>query len=240
MNGLTNEQPFVFRQFEVQHHLCAHKVGFDGVLLGAWADIENDKHILDIGTGCGLLALMAAQRNASASISAIENHAPSAQQARYNFAHSAWSQQLQLIEADFLEHTFPTRFDHLVTNPPFYVDRIPAKGEGRNKARHFTREELVLFMARTTTCLATGGRFSIVLPWREWAGFKTILLDMGYWIKRSCMVYTRPIQEPERVLVECSLEKCENQASRLNIYDTGGKYSQEYIKLTNPFYLNIS
>ena len=39
------------------------KIGTDGVLLGAWAEIpETTKNILDIGTGTGLLSLQAAQR----------------------------------------------------------------------------------------------------------------------------------------------------------------------------------
>lgn len=39
------------------------KVGTDGVLVGAWAGLSpDDRHILDIGTGTGLIALMLAQR----------------------------------------------------------------------------------------------------------------------------------------------------------------------------------
>ena len=52
---------FKFKQFTVFHDKCAMKVGTDGVLLGAWATIENCQSILDVGTGSGLIALMAAQ-----------------------------------------------------------------------------------------------------------------------------------------------------------------------------------
>ena len=54
---------FEFKQFRVYHDRCAMKVGTDGVLLGAWADVENSKRILDIGCGTGLIALMVAQRS---------------------------------------------------------------------------------------------------------------------------------------------------------------------------------
>ena len=50
---------FRFKQFSVRHDRCAMKVGTDGVLLGAWGSVEG-KRILDIGTGTGLIALMAA------------------------------------------------------------------------------------------------------------------------------------------------------------------------------------
>lgn len=45
------------------------KVGTDGVLLGAWARVgDDDRRILDIGTGTGLIALMMAQRAPEAAI----------------------------------------------------------------------------------------------------------------------------------------------------------------------------
>ena len=48
------------------------KVGTDGVLLGAWADLPDSGHILDVGCGTGLISLMFAQRNPMLKIDAIE------------------------------------------------------------------------------------------------------------------------------------------------------------------------
>ena len=56
-------QSFTFRQFAVHQDRCAMKVGTDGMLLGAWANVKGN--ILDIGTGTGLIALMTAQRSPS-------------------------------------------------------------------------------------------------------------------------------------------------------------------------------
>ena len=56
---------FSFKRFTVHHDRCAMKVGTDGVLLGAWADVASSERLLDIGTGSGLIALMCAQRSNS-------------------------------------------------------------------------------------------------------------------------------------------------------------------------------
>lgn len=56
---------FQFKQFFIAHHQCAMKVNTDGILLGALADVRDVKHIVDLGTGSGLVAVMLAQRSAS-------------------------------------------------------------------------------------------------------------------------------------------------------------------------------
>ena len=54
---------FRFRQFSVENIESAMKVNTDGVLLGALMTIRGeDRTYLDVGTGTGTIALMAAQR----------------------------------------------------------------------------------------------------------------------------------------------------------------------------------
>lgn len=53
---------FNFQQFSVRQADCAMKLGTDSVLLGAWCDVGAARRILDVGTGCGIVALMAAQK----------------------------------------------------------------------------------------------------------------------------------------------------------------------------------
>ncbi len=54
---------FRFRKFEVRNEKSAMKVNTDGVLLGALMTVTGDeRRLLDIGTGTGTIALMAAQR----------------------------------------------------------------------------------------------------------------------------------------------------------------------------------
>ena len=48
---------FRFKQFSVNQERSAMKVGTDGVLLGAWCNVDDARRVLDIGTGTGLLCL---------------------------------------------------------------------------------------------------------------------------------------------------------------------------------------
>jgi tRNA1(Val) A37 N6-methylase TrmN6 len=65
-------KPFQFKHFSVQQSNAALKVGTDAMLLGALCAWENPQHLLDIGTGTGVLSLMAAQRFPFQTITAID------------------------------------------------------------------------------------------------------------------------------------------------------------------------
>ena len=91
-----------FKQFSVQDDRCAMKVGTDGILLGAWISCEGCGRLLDIGTGSGLIALMAAQKCAAGGdrpfyITGIDIDPDAAAQAAGNFAASPWAAHLTAL-----------------------------------------------------------------------------------------------------------------------------------------------
>ena len=115
---------FRFKQFTVCDERSAMKIGTDGVLLGAWTDIEGDSRILDVGTGTGLIALMLAQRNASAEIVGVDISHEAIEEARDNFLNSPWAKRLSVTEGDVCSFESNEKFDHIVSNPPYFVDSL--------------------------------------------------------------------------------------------------------------------
>ncbi len=117
---------FTFKQFFVAHDRCAMKVGTDGILLGAWAPIAQVKHVLDIGTGSGLLALMLAQRTDDrVMLDAVELDEEATAQARENVATSPWGARIQVHQGD-IQQWQPAqtrRYELIVSNPPFFCRR---------------------------------------------------------------------------------------------------------------------
>ena len=122
---------FNFKQFHVAHDRCAMKVGTDGVLLGAWAGVAGASRVLDVGCGSGMVA----QRTA-AHVVGVEIDAPAAEQAIENVAASPWAHRIEIVHADVSDLCPDEKFDHIVSNPPFFAEDLLPPDVARARARH--------------------------------------------------------------------------------------------------------
>ena len=225
---------FEFKQFSVDDEQCAMKVGTDGVLLGAWADVAESKHILDIGTGSGLIALMVAQRSVEAKVLGIDIDANAVCQARSNFAKSPWSERLTAEQCDVRELYTEQQFDHIVSNPPYFVETTESPYEARATARHATHLKFSDIIAVAERLLAEGGGLSVILPTDVAAMFRREAFER-LWLSRQTDVVTKLGETPRRTMMEFrkTLHPQNPRCHRLTMHST------EYRELVKDFYLNI-
>lgn len=232
---------FHFKQFSIRQENCAMKVGTDSVLLGAWATLAHTGNILDIGTGTGILAIMAAQRTRHTAITGIEIAPHAAQQARENCEASPWKERITIEQADFIEfarHT-DTRYATILSNPPYFDDLLPPDA-ARSTARHAValRYEDIFDLSRRL--LQENGTLALIFPASLFRHIDEIAMLAGWSITRQLFVSTRPGKEPKRVLCEWQHALLPRPAaSHLTIECQPGIYSQEYIALTQDFYLKF-
>lgn len=90
---------FKFKQFAIHQDHAAMKVGTDSDLLGVLS--EGGSHVLDIGTGTGVLALMLAQRCPEAKVEAVEIDDDAVKDASLNFAESPFADRISLHHCSF-------------------------------------------------------------------------------------------------------------------------------------------
>ncbi|MCQ2311206.1 MAG: methyltransferase domain-containing protein [Paludibacteraceae bacterium] len=257
---------FRFKQFTVWHDKCAMKVGTDGVLLGAWCHlggltVDNAQcTILDVGTGSGLIALMLAQRMIDGGqctmhdwvhIDAIDIDPQAVEQATYNFGHSPWTkrlhahlcslQQVSPLRGD-LEGSFPTNYDLIVSNPPYFVDSLKNPDKGRELARHtdtLSYEDLLRHSARL---LKEHGTLALVLPATAEEQIIRLASVQGLYPTRLTRVFSKPDHPtPIRILIEfvksASNLKGGIEEHSLYIESAHSPRSEEYAEMTKDFYL---
>lgn len=212
------------------------KIGTDGLLLGSWAALEDAERILDIGTGTGLLALMAAQRNPSAAIFAVEIDEAAAVQASENFAESIWSTRFQLIQSPVQKVNFPILFDHIICNPPYFSSGIRSAQQSRRTARHTDSLNLRELMMNINRLLSQKGKASLVLPFDQQ---KSVLQEAAFfrmYPARKMLVYPKKDAPVKRLLLELARERKNCVEEEITILEKE-EYSEAYQKLTSGFYL---
>ncbi|HBX50255.1 MAG: hypothetical protein A2275_13490 [Bacteroidetes bacterium RIFOXYA12_FULL_35_11] len=232
---------FRFKQFVIHHGKSAMKVGTDGVLLGAWTDFSKSTSVLDIGTGSGLIAVMAAQR-CNAFIDAVEIDAPSYFQAVENAANCPWSEQIKIIHAFFQEFASMSekKYDHIISNPPFFINFLKSAKAEKNLSCHNDLLPFPELIEGVIKLLDTNGKFSIILPVQEGELFIKTAQNASLFLNRKTMVYPCPWKPASRFLMEFSFNRIEVSENNLTIeLNERHEYSDEYKKLTEEFYLNF-
>lgn len=235
------ERLFRFKQFNVSHAKCAMKVGTDGVLVGAWCDAEGAKSVLDIGTGCGLIALMVAQRNSYASILAIDIEQNAIEEAAENFSNSPWGNRLKAEHADFTSFAANTqqRFDLIVSNPPFFVDSLLSPDKNRATARHTCQLSFDDLISLAAQILAPAGRLCIITPAENENAISSLADCNSLHLRRKTYVHSITGTQPKRILWCFSNEASSPIIDHLTIELSRLVYSDEYIALTRDFYINM-
>lgn len=231
---------FRFKHFEIDDSHSAMKIGTDGVLLGAWARVDGCGSVLDVGTGTGLIALMVAQRSAQAAITAIDIDAAAASEARHNADGSLWGDRIVTLHADIRSFSSSQRFDHIVSNPPYFIDSMLSPDAARSMARHTTTLSFEELVDAAERLLCDGGRLSVVLPVDGAARFRRVAFGR-LWLSRQCDVYSREGELPRRVLMEFvrTTEPLMPRCNTLAIYEANGGYTEKYRRLTEDFYLSF-
>jgi tRNA1Val (adenine37-N6)-methyltransferase len=233
---------FSFKQFTVYQDQCAMKVGTDGVLLGAWTDVENASGILDVGTGTGLIAIMLAQRS-TALIDGVEIEKNACLQARKNAAGSPWYKRINLYH-DSIQHFSETRssgYDLIVSNPPYFQNSLKPPVRSKTMAKHDAGLDHSTLLSCSAKLLRPGGRLSFIIPaadQKQFAGradFHRLQPSRLTWVRPA------PGKPYSRCLIEftgmtgitCSENELVIRESDLKTYSEG------YIELTRDFYLGF-
>ena len=231
---------FRFKQFTINQDRCAMKVGTDGCLLGAWADLSNSRNILDVGCGSGLIAIMAAQRCPEATITGIELDKDASMQAQENASASPWNERIKIVHADFLQYTPTEKFDTILSNPPYFTSSMKCPDDKRTKARHDDSLSSGALLAHAHELLLDGGKLSVVIPAEQKDIWNNQAIILGLNMTRLTYIHTRPYIAPKRVLLEFTKgNKNTLIETKFVLEDEPGKYSEEAIKLLQPFYLKL-
>jgi tRNA1Val (adenine37-N6)-methyltransferase len=245
---------FQFKQFTIQQDRCAMKVTTDACLFGAWVaeEINNVRkdsfgeeliinNCLDIGTGTGLLSLMLAQKNPETSILAVEIDNDAAEQAANNIEATLWKKQVNILEADVRDFSFPVKFDLIISNPPFYENELRSETERKNIAHHSENLTLKELLNVVKNNLNSNGNFFLLLSFKRNDEIMKLLKNHQLHISKMIFVRQSVKHDYFRIFIKGNLnaEEKETEFNEMSVWDEKQQYTNEFVRLLKDYYLHL-
>lgn len=230
----TTLDPFYRGALTLHQPEKGYRFSIDAVLLAAQARPRPGDLVVDLGTGCGVVALLMAGRCSELKIYGVELQAELARLARRNVRHNHLEGVVQIIEADINSlggKHLPRPADLIVTNPPYYKlasGRLNPDDQ-RAVARHELRLNLDQLLAGVKRLLRTGGRLVCVYACERLTDLLTGMRRAGVEPKSLRMVHSRSHDEAKLCLVEGIQQGRPGLKIQppLVIYAPDGDYSEE-------------
>ncbi|NLZ16204.1 MAG: methyltransferase [Desulfobulbaceae bacterium] len=185
-----------------------YRFSVDAVLLAHFVRPRRGWRILDLGCGCGVVALIIAYRFLNCTLSAVECQHDLALIAGHNVQANGFQARIQVVEAD-LRHLqgvlSPESFDLVVCNPPYFAQNKGrlSKNVQAAQARHDLTATLTDFIRAAAYAVKNRGRVAFIYPASSQAILQQQLLDHRLSPKRMQVVYSYPAADRAAlVLVE--------------------------------------
>jgi len=233
MNSYTMDTFFNGR-IQIRQSRAGYRFSIDAILLACQAAPESGDRVVDLGTGCGIIALIMAFRHPDITIYAVEVQEELAQLAISNVKGNHLQNRITVLGAD-MKRMKPDMtagpVDLVVCNPPY---RRPGAGRinpdvQRAVARHELKANLQEVMGSARRILKPAGRFVTIYTAERTADIVCQMrIDR---IEPKCIrtIHSAPGSEAKLILIEGI--KGGNPGLKigppLTIYNKNGEYTDE-------------
>ena len=135
---LTNEAWFAGERYYVTKDVLIPRSPLAELICNhfqPWLGKNNPQHILDLCTGSGCLAILCAKKFPNSKVDAIDISKAALEVAEKNIVMHACQKQVHAIESDLFSAVEGTRYDIIISNPPYVSD-----AEMRELPKEYTHE----------------------------------------------------------------------------------------------------
>jgi tRNA1Val (adenine37-N6)-methyltransferase len=216
-----------------------YRYSLDAILLARFcAELHPGGGIIDLGAGCGIISLILARINPTASVEAVENNPEMAALVERNIQHNDLVGRVSLCTEDVInlrKHYPHSTFDLVVSNPPF---RTPGSGRispraGRDAARHETTAGLADFLAAAKYLVKPKGKICFIQHPSRLSEFISLAGNLKLSVLRLRIIHSNA--ESPATMFMAELAKGRRSApvveSPLFVRDERENYSEEVAKI---------
>jgi len=169
LEAITTDDTFLKGRLTVNQPRDGYRFSIDAILLADFVQCKDGQVTMDLGTGCGIIALMLATRYPGVRLVGVEIQAELARVAAANVSANRLEDRIRILHQDIKDlhiTQVPDLVHQVVSNPPYR--RINSgrvnPDQGKAGARHELFGRLADFIDAAARMLQLSGRFSCVYP----------------------------------------------------------------------------
>lgn len=188
---------------------CRFCFGMDAVLLSGYARADKGDHVIDLGTGTGIIPILMEAKTEASHLIGLEIQEESADMARRSVALNDLESKIEIVTGDIkqaVELFGKSTMDVVTSNPPYMIGQHGLKNPDSEKAiaRHEVLCTLEDVVKAAAALLKPGGNFFMVHRPFRLAEIMTCLSKYKLEPKRMRLVYPFVDKEPNMVLIEAN------------------------------------
>lgn len=212
-----------------------YRYSLDPLLLARFcAAVPAGGSIIDLGAGCGIIGLVLARANPSASVVAVENNPEMAALVERNIRHNGLAGRVSVHGGDVIDlrKNYPdSTFDLVVSNPPF---RSAGSGKvspraGRDAARHETTARLADFIDAAKYLVKPSGKICFIQLPSRLTEFMALAAGMKLSVLRLRMIHNNAASPATMFMAELAKGRRTSPVVEqpLFVRDPEGEYTEE-------------
>lgn len=224
-----------FYVIQNQNKFC---FGMDAVLLSGFARIRKGDHVLDMGTGTGIIPILLKSKTKGEHFTGLEIQEECADMATRSVQYNGLESAVDIVCGDIKEAAGifgAASFDVVTSNPPYMIGEHGLRNPYMAKAiaRHEVLCTLEDVVSQASRVLKDRGHFFMVHRPFRLAEIFQVLMKYKLEPKRMQLVYPYIDREPNMVLIEA----CKGGNSRITVerplivYEKPGEYTKAILEI---------
>ena len=174
--------------------------GMDAVLLSGFAKAKEGDHVIDLGTGTGIIPILMEAKTKASNLVGLEIQPESADMAQRSVELNHLEKKIRIVTGDIREASSifgAATFDVVTSNPPYMTEHHGITNEKSPKAiaRHELLCTLEDVICQAAKLLRPGGSFYMV-------DIMVLMREYHLEPKRMKLVYPYIDKDPNMVLIE--------------------------------------
>ncbi|NIM14218.1 MAG: methyltransferase [Candidatus Aminicenantes bacterium] len=196
---------FYKRKVIVYQRENGYRFSVDAPILADFLPSLPGREALEVGTGVGIVALLALYKKKFSRIYGLEIQPGLSELAAINARENGFSQNLLVRTGDFNEiYKDFSGIQHIFSNPPYFEThrgRLSPNLEIRD-AKTETKLSLPQLLTHSYSILGKKGSLYLVLPHSRYKQLMDVIPGIGYYVSRLRLIFSFKDGKPERFLIQ--------------------------------------